>query len=211
VKPDDTVFSSNLGVIRMASPNYQGLNNGCCGHSCMIYTDKRWRLHFIWRLTTEVVHGYDIITVSPTRVFMNEIVHRLDVGDIIFKFVSVFGFDGTNDPAFINPLDGCLNAGIRPTSAFLPLPTIQPFGKESPGVSLQDNTPRGRQKEHTVDSVEVPLSSNKHHQSKRGRRRYGRTRYPDWLRSKKSGKYISIFMLKSDVARTQLGDLTDPG
>jgi hypothetical protein len=203
VKPDDPAFAGNRGIIAMACPNYQGLNNGCRGHCAMIYAYKKWHMFFIWRLETDLVHGYELVTLSETRLWLNERVYKLNTGDIIFKFVSVWGFEGTHDAAFLNELDGCLNAGIRPTSVFLPLPTMQPLG----------DLPESRM-ERSDDSLPEEMEEKKtgsRRGKSRGGRRHGQTRYPDWLRSKKGVPYVTIFMMKSDLKRTQLAVLSDPG
>jgi hypothetical protein len=122
VKPSDPIFAGHLGVFALACPNYQGLNNGCRGHAAMIYKDGKWRLHFGWRLSTQSTHGWDAWYLTNTRVRLEEMLHKFDKGDIIFKFVYVWGLLDAHDPAYLNTTDGCLNAGIWPTAIWLPPP-----------------------------------------------------------------------------------------
>jgi hypothetical protein len=64
VRPDDPIFAGNLGIIALGCSNYQGLNNGCRGHTAMVYKYKRWCLFFVWLLDPEFVHGYEVIHLT---------------------------------------------------------------------------------------------------------------------------------------------------
>ena len=139
VTPSDPIFAGNLGVIALACPNYQGLNNGCRGHAAMIYKDGKWRLHFVWRLSTQSTHGWDAWYLTNTRVRLDEMLHEFDKGDIIFKFVSVWGLLDVHDPAYLNKTDGCLNAGIRPTAVWLPPPKKYPTTSKAQSVRMPAN------------------------------------------------------------------------
>jgi hypothetical protein len=91
----------------------------------MVYLDKRWRLFFVWLLDPEFLHAYEVMSLSLENMQLEEKIISLNEGDMIFKFVSVYGFEETIDPLYINPIYSCFNAGVRPTSAWLQLPMMK--------------------------------------------------------------------------------------
>ena len=124
IGPDDPIFHGGTGLIALACPNYEKMNNGARGHSAMVFYQQRWILVWIWRLDPDKVTGYVLVDLNFDAMNLSPIEINLNSDNIIFQFVSVYGCnEKINDPAFINPIDGKFNAGSRPSSCYLPHPS----------------------------------------------------------------------------------------
>ena len=87
----------------------------------MIYFRGRWYFLFVWSLSPTEVHGYTLLGTTKKNVALNFVTFLFSKKEVAtFKLVSVYGVENVTYPAYLNPFDGKLNAGTRPSLVFPP-------------------------------------------------------------------------------------------
>jgi hypothetical protein len=124
---DPLTFPNGTGIVAITCNNLDNNNYGCKGHSVMVFCDGEWSLVLIWKLQRNLLIGFVVELCSSTELSLTEKNLDLSITETVVKFVSVYGLydDRIKDPAFLNPIDGKLNIGKRPTSFPVPIPVSQ--------------------------------------------------------------------------------------
>ncbi len=201
VSPSDGAFSGNLGVICLSCPNYSRANNGGRGHTALVYNKGRWTLFLVWKLTPTSLHGYmvnrkSIEAMEEDNQYLVE--SKLDLtgsSDTLFTFVSVYGWGGQlRDPAFLNPIDGMLNVGERPSSMWLPYPTI--YGGREPSVPMLASGEGGKKRRRGT------RGGDRGKKAKRGTA-------PSWLRRDDHAQpFLVIYLTREAMEKSPLHSLS---
>jgi hypothetical protein len=223
VPPGDGMFSGCHDLFCISCPNRQKMNNGGRGHCVMVLSDFRWRLFAVWRLEATYIHGYNLVTSTTNGIKLNEDVLPLN-NETKVIFVSVYGFqteDEASDPrdlVFLNPIDGCWNVGVCPTTIWLPLPAMQvTCTKEGSIQTLPRSKP-------STTFILYPISLPKVGTTKKRKRgtkhRGGSLRrkiktkfanYPSWLQIPPDLDVptLTIYIKKSDINQCPLSNLAN--
>lgn len=160
---DKSLLCSSAEIVAVVCNNLDSNRSKSRGHAAMIYeADGNWHLVFIWTLTRDKLMCYLVKGVEQDQLEMIEKVVDMQLGNVILKFVSLFGVKDSRiqDPAFINQVDGGLNIGTRPT--WIPVPSWSTHIKNDPPAKSSEKRCRRKRGGKRSQSRHVPGHVSKH-------------------------------------------------